>query len=185
MFGIILESWEEYPQQWQRHMALPSMYMWESTNKKPKNIMPQQTSAPHCSNITSIQFHMVIHTNQHKECGQQTTWLNNPRMTTHMHIFFAQCQCQCQAQLRHDKNIPEAPTQSETPILPSPTHIVQFIEFTYFYDWFPNQALEHKHTKYNPLINSIHNNGWKVDPLISITIMDKRSRTQTFHQKTH
>lgn len=78
--------------------------------------------------------------------------------------------CQCQAKLRPDiLCIIGAPNQSQTPIPPSPTHIVQFIEFTYCHDRFPDQALEQKHAKYDPLINTIQNNGWKVNPLITIT----------------
>jgi hypothetical protein len=32
------------------------------------------------------------------------------------------------------------------------------------------QVLTHKHTKYDPLINNIQNQGWKTNPLITITI---------------
>jgi hypothetical protein len=43
------------------------------------------------------------------------------------------------------------------------------MEFTYCHDRFPDGALTHKHTKYDPLINTIQNKGWKVNPLITIT----------------
>ena len=33
----------------------------------------------------------------------------------------------------------------------------------------PWQALTHKHIKYDPLIQSIQNNGWKPNPLVTIT----------------
>ena len=46
---------------------------------------------------------------------------------------------------------------------------MQFIEFTYCHDRFPEQALSHKHTKYDPLINAIGNKGWKMNPLVTIT----------------
>ena len=62
-----------------------------------------------------------------------------------------------------------APNQTQTPILPSPNYTVQFIEFTYCHDKFPEQARTHKHNKYDPLITMIKNNGWKTNPLITIT----------------
>ena len=81
-----------------------------------------------------------------------------------------QRKCQCQAKLRSDiMCIIGAPNQTQAPILPSPNHTIQFIEFTYCHDKFPEQALTHKHTKYNPLINTIQNKGWKINPLITIT----------------
>jgi hypothetical protein len=60
-----------------------------------------------------------------------------------------------------------APNQTQTPISPSSNHTVQFIEFTYYHDRFPEQAL--KHAKYDPLNDTIQNNGWKTNPLITIT----------------
>jgi hypothetical protein len=42
------------------------------------------------------------------------------------------------------------------------------MEFTYCYDRFPEQALIHKHTKYDSLINTIQNQGWQTNPLITI-----------------
>ena len=51
----------------------------------------------------------------------------------------------------------------------APTRTIQLIEFTYCHDIFPEQALMHKNTKYDPLINTIQNNGWKTKPLITIT----------------
>jgi hypothetical protein len=62
-----------------------------------------------------------------------------------------------------------APNQTQPPILPSPSHTVQFIEFTYCHDRFPEQACTHKHTKYDPLITTLRANGWKTNPLITIT----------------
>ena len=49
------------------------------------------------------------------------------------------------------------------------THTVQFIEFTYYHDRFPEQALIHKHTNYDLLINNIQNQGWKTNPLNTFT----------------
>ena len=62
-----------------------------------------------------------------------------------------------------------APNHTQTPISPSPTVTIQLIEFTYFHDKLPNQTLTHKHTKYNLVINTMQNNGWKTNPLITIT----------------
>jgi hypothetical protein len=78
--------------------------------------------------------------------------------------------CQCQAKLRPDiLCIIGTPNQIQTPISPSPNYTIQFIEFTYWHDRFPEQAITHKHTKYDPLINNIQNVGWKTNPLITIT----------------
>jgi hypothetical protein len=63
---------------------------------------------------------------------------------------------QCQAILRPDiLCILGAPNQAQVPITPSNIHTIQFIEFTYSHYRFPEQALSHKHTKYDPLINTI------------------------------
>ena len=78
--------------------------------------------------------------------------------------------CQCQAKLRPNiLCIIGAPNQVQTPISPSPNYTIQFIEFTYCHDRFPEQAITHKHTKYDPLINNIQSAGWKTNPLITIT----------------
>ena len=58
-----------------------------------------------------------------------------------------------------------APNHTTLPISPSPNHIVQFIEFTYCHDRFPEQAIAQKHTKYDPLNHAIHNNGWRTNPV--------------------
>jgi hypothetical protein len=63
----------------------------------------------------------------------------------------------------------DAPNHTKLPILPSPNHTIQFIEFTYCHDRFPEQAYTHKHTKYDPLITTLRNNGWRANPLITIT----------------
>ena len=73
-----------------------------------------------------------------------------------------QTTCQCQAKIRLDiLCIIGAPKQTLPPISPSLALIVEFIEFLYCHDIFPNQALTHNHTKYNPLINIIQKNEWK------------------------
>ena len=82
-----------------------------------------------------------------------------------------QTQCTCQAKLRpYILCIIGAPNQTQTPMTPSPRHTIQLIEFTYCHDIFPEQALMHKHTKYDPLITTIQNNGWKTNPLVTITV---------------
>ena len=43
------------------------------------------------------------------------------------------------------------------------------IEFTYCHDRFLDQALSHKHNKYDPLINTVQKQGWQTNPLITIT----------------
>ena len=93
--------------------------------------------------------------------------------------------CNCQAKLRPDiLYIIGAPNHTQTPILPSPTLTTQFIEFTYCHDKYSEQALTHKHIKYDPLINTIQTNGWKTNPLDTITTRVKRGYTRTLHQKT-
>jgi hypothetical protein len=62
-----------------------------------------------------------------------------------------------------------AVNQIQTPTSSSPTLTIQLIEYTCCHDRFPDQALQQKHTKYNPLINTIQNNRWKINPLITIT----------------
>ena len=78
--------------------------------------------------------------------------------------------CQCQAKLSPDiMCIIGAPNQTRTPILPSPNYTIQFIESTYYHDIFLEQARSHKHAKHDPLITTLHNNGWETNPLITIT----------------
>ena len=80
--------------------------------------------------------------------------------------------CQCQARLRPDiLCILGAPNHTPTPLLPSHTLTIYFIEFTYRHDKFPEQALTQKHAKYDPLINAIRNKGWKRTPFsLAITV---------------
>ena len=63
------------------------------------------------------------------------------------------------------------PNHTPTPLLPTPTptDTIQFIEFTYYHDIFPEQALTHKHAKYDPPINNIRSKGWNTTPLLTIT----------------
>ena len=47
--------------------------------------------------------------------------------------------------------------------------MVQFIEFKYTNDIFPQDTINNKILKYQPLINDITQQGWKINPLIVIT----------------
>ena len=87
-----------------------------------------------------------------------------------LHCICSQTPCQCQAKLKPDiLCIMGAPNHITTPISPSPSHTIQFIEFTNCHDRFPEQAIARKHTKYDSLNHAIHNNGWKINPIITIT----------------
>jgi hypothetical protein len=81
-----------------------------------------------------------------------------------------QQRCQCNARLKPDllciKNLPH---QSIPPITPTDNLIVQFIEFTYTNDRFFQDTINNKIHKYQPLINNIIQQGWKVDPLIVVS----------------
>ena len=78
--------------------------------------------------------------------------------------------CQCQVKLRpYILCIIGAPNQTQTPIAPSPTLTIHLIEFTYCHDKFPDHALTCKHTKYDPFIQNLQNEGWKTNPLMTIT----------------
>jgi hypothetical protein len=81
-----------------------------------------------------------------------------------------QTRCQCHARLRPNiLCIIGVPNHTSTPLLPSHTKTIQFIEFTYCHDRFLEHAITQKHTKYDPLINAIQSKGWKMNPLITIT----------------
>ena len=71
-----------------------------------------------------------------------------------------QTPCQCQAKLRPDiLCMIGAPNHITLPITPSSNHTVQFIEFTYCHDRFPEQAIAQKQAKHDPLYHAIHNKG--------------------------
>ena len=146
-------------------MATPPINMWEPTHKRPKNITPQHSSTPHWPNTTSQQIYLVLHTVQCMELQQQTTWINSLGMAPQMHIYTHNMPMS--SKLRPEiPCIIGAPNQIQTPISPYPALTVQLIEFTYCHDRFPDQALTQKHTKNDPLINIIQNNGWKINRLL-------------------
>jgi hypothetical protein len=81
-----------------------------------------------------------------------------------------QTRCQCHAILKPNiLCIIGVPNHTLTPLSPSNTKTIQFIEFTYCHDRFLEQAITQKHAKYDPLINDIQRKGWKENPLITIT----------------
>jgi hypothetical protein len=53
--------------------------------------------------------------------------------------------------------------------MPTTPIVIQFIEFTYCHDIFPNNAHNEKTAKYNPLIETLRIAGWQVNPLITFT----------------
>ena len=54
-------------------------------------------------------------------------------------------------------------------LTPSDNLTIQFIEFTYTNDRFPQETINNKIQKYQPLIDTLNQQGWKTDPLIVIT----------------
>jgi hypothetical protein len=61
------------------------------------------------------------------------------------------------------------PHNNDPPSNPTDNLTIQFIEFTFCNDRFPQETITNKVQKYQPLINDITELGWKVDPLIVIT----------------
>ena len=64
--------------------------------------------------------------------------------------------------------IREPTHQSTPPLLPTDNLTIQLIEFTYTNDRFSQDIINKKIHKYQPLINDITQQGWKVDPLLVI-----------------
>ena len=96
-----------------------------------------------------------------------------------------QITCQCQAKLRPNiLCILGAPAQTQTPITPSHTHTIQFMEFKYCHDQSLEQALSHKHTKYDPLINTIKKQWMENQSPHYHHNWSKRSHTRTLHRET-
>ena len=79
--------------------------------------------------------------------------------------------CHCNAKFRPDiLCVKGLPYQNDPPVDIDPDLSIQFIEFTYCNDWFSREAIEAKINKYKPLIDSIASKGWKIEPLLVITI---------------
>ena len=61
-----------------------------------------------------------------------------------------------------------SPKKQPLPTKSKPNNKIQLIDFTYCHDMFPNMAIETKHQIYNPLINTIKQQGWDANPIITI-----------------
>jgi hypothetical protein len=70
--------------------------------------------------------------------------------------------------MRKGTPIPKQPTTK-----PHNNLTIQFLEFTYTNDKFSQETIDNKVHKYQPLINSIFNQGWKIDPLVVVTARDR------------
>jgi hypothetical protein len=81
---------------------------------------------------------------------------------------------QCNAKLRLDiLCIRNHPYYAEPPNQPNPTLIVQFIEFTNCNDKYSLEKIVEKIAKFEGLIEDIKARGWKVDPLLVLTVGTK------------
>jgi hypothetical protein len=90
-----------------------------------------------------------------------------------MHAFLCEFVCgrdHCNARFKPDLLcVRELPYQSTPPTFPADNLTIQFIEFTYTNDKFSQDTINNKIQKYQPLINNIIQQGWKVDPLLVIS----------------
>src|SRR5579875_981284 len=108
---------------------------------------------------------------------------NNPQQNTVLPWLLpctcGQPRCHCNARFKPDiLCVKGLPHKNDLPLNPSNNLTIQFIEFTYCNDRFPQETIENKKQKYQSLINDITNLGWKTDPLIVI-IAGARSTTHT------
>ena len=106
------------------------------------------------------------------------TFNNNPQEkysppmapTLHMRTTKMQQRCHCNARLKPDLLcIKGLPYQGTPPSNPTYNLTIQYIEFTYTNDKFSQETINNKIQKYQPLIDNLKHQGWKVDPLIVIT----------------
>lgn len=79
-------------------------------------------------------------------------------------------ECQCLAKLLSKYYIKGATFEHLGLLFPTPNLSIQIIIFTFTHDKYIHQTLEIKQNKYNPLINAIQTQGWKVNPLKVITL---------------
>ena len=159
------------PSQWKRHMAPSLINMWWCEHPYLKGLrIARHTKAVHLITQT-LQAHKTPGFFTLTNAGHQ--YNTSPEQTIPEWLLNCTCihrTCQCQAKLRPDITcIIGTPSQTQAPITPSPKVTVQLIEFTYCHDIFIDQALTHKHNKYDPLINTIQNRGWQTTPFITIT----------------
>jgi hypothetical protein len=102
------------------------------------------------------------------------TFNNNPQENT-VPAWLLPCtcrqhRCHCNTRFKPDLLcIKGLPHQNTPPTHPTDNLTVQFIEFTYTNDKFPQETITSKIHKYQPLIDDIAQKGWKIDPLIVVT----------------
>ena len=102
------------------------------------------------------------------------TFNNNPQENTVptwlLPCTCAQQRCHCNARFKLELlRIKKLPHQNTPPTHLTDNLTIQFIEFTYTNDRFPQDTINNKIQKYQPLINNITRQGWKIEPLIVIT----------------
>ena len=150
-------------------MAPPIINMWTP-------IVKRQRIARHNKAV-----HLITQTLQANKHIWFFTWTNAGKLTNQpldqtvpkwiLKCTCTQETCQCQAKSGSDiMCVIGAPNQTQTIILPSPNYTIQFIKFTYCHDKILEQARTRKHTKYDPLITTLQNNGWKTNTFITITV---------------
>ena len=100
------------------------------------------------------------------------TFNNNPQENT-VPTWLLPCTCErlrchCNARFKPDLMcIKGLPHQNTPPTHPTDNLTIKFIEFTN--DRFSHETINNKTLKYQPLINDINQQGWKIDPIIVIT----------------
>jgi hypothetical protein len=78
--------------------------------------------------------------------------------------------CHCNARFKPDLLcVRGVPYQHPPPTTPTSSIIIQFIEFTFYNDRFPMDAISYKINKYTPLLHDIQARGWQVAPLMVLT----------------
>ena len=158
------------PQKWQRHVA-HLLSMCEHPYLKGLRIAHHNKAV-----------HLITQTLQANKHTRYTLTnagnLNNNNQEQIVPEWLVECtctqtRCHCYAILRPYILciLVQIPNNIPTPLLPSHTqkHTIQFIEFTYYHDKFPEQTITQKHDKYDSLINAIRNKWWKMKPHITIT----------------
>lgn len=99
---------------------------------------------------------------------------NSPENTVPVWLLPCTCQtsrCSCNARFKPDiLCVKGLPYNIAASCGSNPELTIQFIEFTYCNDRFSPDTINRKLFKYQPLITSLIQYGWKVDPLIVITV---------------
>jgi hypothetical protein len=95
---------------------------------------------------------------------------NPPDNTIPSWLLCSTQRCQCNARLRpHFLYVQGIPYLGSPPTQIDPSITIQFIEFAYTNDRYPEDRINVKITKYLPLINDIQILGWKVAPFLVIS----------------